>query len=263
VKHILALAIVCSLALTARTALGVTPGQFSLESTARIVRSDPNTDLDQDAQSGQSPVSASADASEGGTMATADSSAAFNDLHVRAYSAATNFTSTRLLAIATAEWNDRLYFERNGQPVSSGSIVITFHTKGVIDFQPPHATQYLSISLSLNGSGGGIALGQNGAYDQHFDRIFGQRTWSAVDGLAMRFSMSANAGNASNILTALTDFSAGSRITNISLLGPNGQPDPTVKITSSSGVIYAVPEPHTVALAVCLASMAALFRRPR
>jgi len=135
--------------------------------------------------------------------------------------------------------------------------------KGLIDFQPPFPSQWLTFGVFFGNSGSGIGLGFNGPYDQSYSTNSLNHTWNAAEGLALKFQLIGYAFNSPTVLSSLTDFSGGAQITNIALLGPNGQPDPTVTITSSSGVVYNVPEPHTFLLVAGLLSAAALFQRMR
>jgi hypothetical protein len=244
----------------ASSALAAAPN-YSATATARIYRGEPSVLTNEDIHTGQAPVSASVSLTDGWTAATANTTAGFNDLHVRSSSIATDLNSTKLTAISVADWNDRLFFKRNGQDITTGKIAVTVYVKGVIDFQPPISFSWLQFNVSLAGSGGGIGLVANGNYDQLFALSPQSKSWNASDGLALDFQLVGTAVNNAPALSALTDFSAGSRITNIALLGSNGQPDPTVNISSSSGVIYNVPEPHAWLLAICSASAAVVPRR--
>jgi len=255
-KTILLTALFCS---CVSFALAATPN-YSMTATTRIFRGEPSVLVNEDTHTDQAPVIASVSRTDGATTATADATAGFNDLHVRS----TDFgavNSTKLAATSLAVWNDRLFFKRNGQDIATGSIAVTVSVKGVIDVQPPAVSQWFGFTVTLGGAGSGIGLGFNGSYDQLFPLSPQSRSWSASDGLALRFSMSALASNDAPTLSVLTDFSAGARITNIAFIGVGGQPDPTVNISSSSGLIYGIPEPHTLLLAIWSANVVAIVRR--
>jgi hypothetical protein len=258
-KKILAAVICCVSVSTARAAAP----NYSDTATTRIFRGQPSQLVQQDTHTDSASVSASVVHTEGGASATGDATAGFNELHVRSSSVATNSSSTALTAISVAQWNDRLFFRRNGQDITSGDIAVVVHAQGVVDFQPPSPNEWLTFGVTFGNGGGGIGLGFNGSYDQFYDITSLGHSWSASDGLALQFNMVGSASNTGTILSGLVDFSAGARITNISLLGPNGLPDPTVSITASSGVVYGVPESQIWLLALCGLGIFALVSRMR
>jgi hypothetical protein len=249
--------------LWASAACAVAPS-YSDTATTRIARSSNNALISQDSHTDTVPVSATVSDTEGGTTAKSDASAGFNDLHVRASTVGTNSSSTQLTTTAIAQWNDHLFFRRGGQNITSGNIAMTVHAKGSIDIEPPMISPWFSFNVGLGGGATGIGAGINGAYDQLYNLPAQSVTWNATDGLPMTFALAALVGNTTTTLSAVVDFSAGAQITSIALLDSHGLPDPTVTITSASGIVYGVPEPEVFPLLLCALGLVQLRRvRPR
>jgi hypothetical protein len=234
--------------------------QYSNTATTRIYRGDPRVLIDEDSHTGTAPVSATSSHFEGVTAATNDATAGFNDLHVRS-SIVSDSNAPEFLVTSLAEWKDQLFFRKNGQFISADNVRVTVHLQGNIDIQPPTLIQWGGFNVTLGNRGVGREFGFNGPYDDFYTSTQ-SASWNATEGLALTFRLSAHPLTDANITSSLVDFSTGARITNIEVIGPNGQPDPTVVITSSSGTSY-VPEPAALALLICGIGAICSSRLPR
>ena len=164
---------------------------------------------------------------------------------------------------ASATWDDSLIFERNGLPITSGSVRVSADTDGMISLSGEGAGARATLNLSAGGSSKEVSFTDNGSYQDTL-RLIETGEWDAADGLPIKLQLFLGGGN--NWFapsTSEVDFSSTATITSVVYLTPDGQPDPSVTVTSASGVVYGVPEPTCGALAiVCLCSAGgARFRR--
>jgi hypothetical protein len=244
---------------------------FLMKATAKVLNGDSNTQLDFDSRQAQTIVAANSHADFGGTSAAADAWTAANGLHARSSLVAAEPTSANLLAWANSEWDDTLFLKRNTTDVLSGRFIVSIHLGGTVDFEPPFPTQWLYVGTQLGPGSGLVSYGLNGKYDEFFQFAIDNPlspgspfSWDALNGLSLKFSLTAMVGNGrydGYVLSGLTDFTAS--IANVAYIGANGQPDPSVTITSASGTIYEIPEPSGWLLAMAGVASIAAYRRPR
>jgi hypothetical protein len=215
-----------------------------------------------DAHSGQTVQSSHADAAVGGSTASGDAVSDFNLVRSKTISVGTEAVNPQLVTFADARWDDNVFITRTGVPVTSGKIQVVVSADGTIVNDNAVAGE-MFLTAVVGGGGLGTRLLDPGVYD-HVTISNTQNTiWSASQGAPIGVELFTQAFGGAGPSTASTDFYSTGRIESVALLGNDGLPDLSVKITSSSGVAYRVSEPCGCALALAGLAIVLAWRRFR
>jgi hypothetical protein len=242
---------------------------YSARATAGLYYHDTSTPFDQDAHTAQAPVSVNLAASIGGTMATANNAAEFNRVHVKMASIGTSASNTPIQVSGGAEWSDSLFFKRNGADVLSGIVAVSGHVDGTIDAQGLGSEPVLPsnvwiiFDVGVDRGGSGYAYAGSGTFDSFHTSQSLPTSWTAANGLPITVSIYGFVADSEWLSSVVADFSSTAQIVDVAYLGPDGKPDPSVKITSASGFVYGVPEPSGWLLAIAGIASIVWHRRPR
>jgi hypothetical protein len=206
---------------------------------------------------------AEAELTIGGTTAHATATGDFNKLGASAeVTASLPELNETMGGAAGATWQDSLIFERDGKPITSGTVRVSADIDGTISLSGEGAGARATLNLNAGGASKEVNFTDAGSY-QDTVRLIATGDWSELNYLPVQLQLFLGGGNRTfDPSTSTVDFSSTAKITSVVYLTPDGQPDPTVTITSASGVVYGVPEPTCGALAVmCLCTAAGRFRR--
>ncbi len=210
-------------------------------------------------------TSASVSVTHGGTVATASTKVTPNLLHGYVEVQATRLDINSLVGgLTEALWCDVLGFDVLGDFVSGGSVLLEAELHGQIllfgEGAGARATLNLAAGPVENEERAQITFTENGIFNTRISLTY---TGDLSQGLNVSLQLLLGAGNNSFMPSiSQADFASTARITRVVFLTPEGQPDPSVNITSASGTLYGVPEPSTGALAVvCLVCAGGVLRR--
>lgn len=210
-------------------------------------------------------TSAMVSAAHGGTVATASTRVTPNLLFGIVEVQATRLDFNSLVGgLTEALWCDVLGFDELGDSVNSGSVLLVAELHGQIllfgEGAGARATLNLAAGPAENEARAQVSVTENGIYNTNISLVY---TGDLSQGLNVSLQLLLGAGNNSfSPSISQADFASTARITKVVYLTPEGQPDPSVNVTSASGTVYGVPEPSSGALAlVGLVGAGGLFRR--
>ena len=189
-------------------------------------------------------MAAEAELTIGGTTARALATSDFNKLgaFARVVASLPELNET-MGGAATATWQDSLFFEQHGVRITSGIVRVSADIDGTISLSGDGAGARATLNLSAGGLSKEISYTESGSYQDTL-RLVETGDWDPLEGLPVKLQLFLGGGNNSfSPSTSEVDFSSTATITSVVYLTPDGQPDPSVTITSASGVVYGVPEP--------------------
>jgi hypothetical protein len=206
---------------------------------------------------------------DGGTTAVADNAAEFNSVHLKMSGGGASPINPPIQVAGGAEWNDSLFFKRNGVDVLSGVVEVTAHVDGNIiaqglgDEPILPSNVWISFSAYVGLGGGGYAYGGTGMFENVTTTQSLPTSWTAAVGIPIKVSIYGYVQNGEAPSSIVADFSSTAQIVDVAYLGPDGQPDSSVTVTSASGIVYGVPEPSGWLLAIAGIANIVWYRRPR
>jgi hypothetical protein len=202
----------------------------------------------------------------GGVTVTAIAGAGPNQLTGYVHVAATHPEFNSFVGgLTESNWTETLFFDVRGERVDSGSVLLEANFDGHISLSGEGAGARATMILyggEFREATAQVGVAQSGSVNSSVAVIY---TGELSLGLPVELQLLLSAGN-NSFSPSISDanFQSTAKITKVAFLTPQGEPDPSVNVTSASGIVYGVPEPSGGALAVvCLGWAGGRFRRLR
>jgi hypothetical protein len=253
----------------------------SIIADAHISEFDPAPDVDERQNLGPTPIPLSAFAQRATSDATSQASGsvgASNTLRARAFTQTGTMDFTEggpQVASVSVDVSDTFFFDRNGQPITGGSLEVSLSFSGSISASgDAQASVFYTIDV---GPGLGtdpdtgepdslLLLELQGSDTFNFqNELGGVVDLPDLQGQGFPMTYSLYAGVTGGVQVSQADANASNSASlYLRYLDENGLPDPTVNIVSASGIDYApVPEPSTTLLAAALTTVLVACRLRR